>query len=67
MTAYKETNEQLDSSINELNMLGAEVMNELRTIKGSKTLKNKYGLINDMSSTVTNIINTKISAIKEKN
>lgn len=67
MTAYKETNEQLDSSINELNMLGAEVMNELRTVKGSKTLKNKYGLINDMSSTVTNIINTKISAIKEKN
>lgn len=67
MTAYKETNDQLDSAIKELNILGGEMMNELMTIKSSKTLKNKYNYINDMTSTVSNIINTKISAIKEKN
>ena len=42
MTAYKETNDQLDSAIKELNILGGEMMNELMTIKSSKTLKNKY-------------------------
>ena len=67
MTAYQETNDQLDSAIKELNMLGGEVMNELMNIKSSKTLKNKYNYINDMSSTVTNIISAKINAIKEKN
>ena len=67
MTAYQETNEQLDSAIKELNMLGSEVMGELVKVKSSKTLKNKYNYINDMTATVTNIISTKIGAIKEKN
>lgn len=67
MSAYQDTNDQLDSAINELNMLGAEVMGELMNIKSSKTLKNKYNYINDMTATVTNIISTKIGAIKEKN
>ena len=67
MAAYQDTNEQLDSAIKELNMLGSEVMGELVKIKSSKTLKNKYNYINDMTATVTNIINTKIGAIKEKN
>ena len=67
MTAYQDTNEQLDSAIKELNMLGSEVMGELVKIKSSKTLKNKYNYINDMTATVTNIISTKIGAIKEKN
>ena len=38
MTAYQETNEQLDSAIKELNMLGSEVMGELVKVKSSKTL-----------------------------
>ena len=67
MTAYQDTNEQLDSAIKELNMLGSEVMGELVKIKSSKTLKNKYNYINDMTATVTTIISTKIGAIKEKN
>ena len=67
MTAYAETNQQLDNAINELNVLGGEIMSELVNVKSSKTLKNKYNYINDMTSTLTSIINTKISAIKEKN
>lgn len=67
MTAYQETNNQLDDSINQLNMLGNELMSEFVTVKNSKTLKNKYNYMNDMTSTLTNIISTKIGAIKEKN
>ena len=66
-TAYQETNMQLDESIAQLNALGAELVSELQVVRGSKTLRNKYDLINEMTSTTTNIINSKISAIKEKN
>ena len=66
-TAYNETNRQLDESIAQLNVLGGELMNELQTVRASKTLKNKYNYINDMTMTVSNIIGSKITAIREKN
>lgn len=65
--AYNETNQQLDESIQQLNMLGAEIMGDLHMIRSSKTLKNKYGYINDMTGNAVGIINAKIAAIKEKN
>ena len=65
--AYQETNKQLDDVIADLNMLGAEVIDELHTIRGSKTLKGKYTYINDMTATASSIISAKLSAIKEKN
>ena len=66
-TAYQETNQQLDDSINQLNVLGSEIFSELQNVRASKTLKNKYVYINDMTSTAASIINAKISAIREKN
>ncbi len=66
-TAYQETNQQLDEAIAQLNMLGGEMMSELQQVRASKTLRNKYGYINDMTATVGSIINSKIVAIKEKN
>ena len=65
--AYNETNQQLDDAIKQLNMLGGEIMGDLQMIRASKTLKNKYGYINDMTENAVGIINAKISAIKEKN
>ena len=65
--AYNETNAQLDQAIQQLNMLGAETMSELQMVRASKTMKNKYNIINDMTENAVSIINTKISAIKEKN
>lgn len=65
--AYNETNAQLDQAIQQLNMLGAETMGDLQMIRASKTMKNKYNVINDMTENAVSIINTKISAIKEKN
>ena len=66
-TAYNETNQQLDEAIQQLNMLSIETMADLQTVRGSKTLKNKYNYINDMTSNAANIINSKIAAIREKN
>ena len=65
--AYQDTNRQLDESIEQLNILGSELMGELMNVRQSKTLKAKYNYVNDMTETITNIINAKISAIKEKN
>lgn len=67
INAYTETNKQLDSAINELNVLGAGIVDELMHVKNSKTMKNKYGVINEMTATASNIIGTKIQAIREKN
>lgn len=66
-TAYEETNQQLDESIMQLNVLGGEIVTDLQMVRNSKTLRNKYNLINDMTETAATIINSKISAIKEKN
>ena len=66
-SAYENTNAQLDESIAQLNILGGELVAELQTIKASKTLRNKYTLINDMTATAINIINSKVAAIREKN
>ena len=65
--AYIDTNKQLDESIAQLNMLGGELMGDLNAVRASKTLRNKYNYINDMTETATSIISSKIAAIKEKN
>lgn len=67
MNAYAETNMQLDESINQLNALGTEIVSELQMVRNSKTLRNKYNIINDMTQTATSIISSKLAAIKEKN
>ena len=66
-SAYIDTNNQLDETINALNMLGNEIVTELNIVRGNKTLRNKYGVINDMTQTATSILSTKLAAIKEKN
>jgi hypothetical protein len=51
----------------QLDALGGEIVSELQVVRGSKTLRNKYNYINDMTATAASIINAKLSAIKEKN
>lgn len=65
--AYIDTNQQLDAAIQQLDMLGAEVMGQLQTVRENKTLRNKYNIINDMTMNATSVINAKIAAIREKN
>lgn len=66
-TAYMETTRQLDDSINQLNALGRELVSELDHVRHSKTLRNKYNLITEMTSAATTIVNSQITAIREKN
>lgn len=66
-SAYADTNQQLDDTINALNILGSEIITDLNMVRGNKTLRNKYNIVNEMTQTATSIINTKLAAIKEKN
>ena len=66
-SAYADTNQQLDDTINALNVLGAEIVTDLNMVRGNKTLRNKYSVVNEMTQTATSILNTKLAAIKEKN
>lgn len=66
-SAYADTNQQLDETINQLNILGSEIVTDLNMVRSNKTLRNKYGIVNEMTQTATSILNTKLSAIKEKN
>ena len=66
-SAYADTNQQLDDTINALNMLGAEIVTDLNMVRGNKTLRNKYNIVNEMTQTATSILSAKLAAIKEKN
>lgn len=66
-SAYADTNQQLDDTINQLNFLGSEIVTDLNMVRSNKTLRNKYNLVNEMTQTATSILSAKLSAIKEKN
>lgn len=66
-SAYADTNQQLDETINALNMLGTDIVTDLNMVRSNKTLRNKYSIVNEMTQTATSIISTKLAAIKEKN
>lgn len=65
--AYTETNRQLDETIAQLNVLGAETMSDLQMIRSNKTMRNKYAIANEMTQTTASILSTKLAAIREKN
>lgn len=66
-SAYNETTQQLDETIAQLNMLGAETVADINVIRGNKTLRNKFNIVNEMTQTATAILNAKLTAIREKN
>ena len=64
---YQETDMMLKGSIYQLDQASSEISEDLAEIRRSRTLKNKYSYIADLSSARASMINTKISAIKELN
>lgn len=64
---YNETNGLLRNSIGQIDQLQNEVKSELDNVRLSKTLKKKYDYITMLSSTAANLINAKVSVIKEMN
>ena len=65
--SYIETNNMLRHSITQIDILANDVKSEIDNVKKSKTLKGKYKYISDLCATASNLVSTKISAIKEIN
>ena len=65
--AFRDTNQQLDETIAQLNGLSIDTMGDLQLLRSNKTLKNKYMVLGTLTEQAVAIINTKLSAIKEKN
>lgn len=64
---YGETDMLLKSAIGQLDSLTMDINEQLNAIKASKTLKNKYKYITDLSMTASSVVGNKISAIRELN
>lgn len=64
---YGETNYMLRESIGQINMISAAVQSEIENLKNSKTIKGKYKYMADLCSTASNLVSTKLSAVKEIN
>ena len=64
---YRETNNLIRQTINEVDTLSVELKEEMDNIRSSRTLKNKYMYLTNLSSNIGALLGTKIQAIKELN
>lgn len=65
--SFAKTNAMLEGAIAQTDQLSAEVKEDIDTIRASKTLKNKYTYITNLTASSASLISTKIAAIKEIN
>lgn len=67
LQSFGKTNTMLEAAIMQTDQLSAEVKEDIDTIRASKTLKNKYTYITNLTASSASLISTKIAAIKEIN
>ena len=67
LQSFGKTNAMLEMAIAQTDELSAEVKEDIDTIRSSKTLKNKYTYITNLTASSASLISTKIAAIKEIN
>lgn len=65
--SFAKTNAMLEGAIAQTDQLSAEVKEDIDTIRASKTLKNKYTYLTNLTASSASLISTKIAAIKEIN
>lgn len=67
MSSFARTNALLEGAIMQTDQLSAEIKGDIDEIRSSKTIKNKFTYLTNMSETSATLISTKINAIKELN
>lgn len=65
--SYSETDALLRNTVLQADQLLSEVKEDIDSIRASKTLKNKYTYLTNLTASAASIIGAKISAIKEQN
>lgn len=65
--SYGETNNLIRGAILQVDELASEIKSDLDVVRSSKTLKNKYTYITNLTASASSLLSTKIGAIKELN
>ena len=65
--SYNETNNLIRGAIIQADELSAEIKDDIDAVRSSKTLKNKYTYITNLTASASSLLTTKIAAIKELN
>lgn len=65
--SYAETNNLIRGAIIQSDELSNEIKQDIDTVRSSKTIKNKFTYITNLTASASALLNTKISAIKELN
>ena len=64
-STYNETNSLIRGTIIQADALSNEIKSDIDSVRASKTLKNKYTYITNLTATAGSLLSTKIAAIKE--
>lgn len=67
INTYNETNMMLKNSVGQIDILQSEIKSDIDQIRSSKTLKKKYDYISELTGTMSTLIGTKVTAIRELN
>lgn len=65
--SYNETNAMLRQAIIQADELSGEIKSDIDAVRSSKTIKNKYTYVTNLTASASALIGTKINAIKEIN
>lgn len=65
--SYNETNNIIRGAIIQADVLSGEIKQDIDAVRSSKTIKNKYTYITNLTASASALINTKIAAVKELN
>jgi hypothetical protein len=64
---YMETTNMLRDTLNQIDSLNSELVQEFTAVKNNKYLKNKYNTMVGLSENIGSLLNARISAIREIN
>ena len=64
---YAETTGMLRETLGQIDALSSELAQEFNNIRASRTMKNKYGALADISENMGSLLSSKIAAIREIN
>ncbi len=67
IASYSETAYLIKNTIDQVDMVASEVKHELDAVRNNRTFKNRYNVMVGLTSNLSDLLNAKISAIKEMN
>lgn len=64
---YNETNAMLHETLNQIDAINVELVQEFESVKHNRTMKNKYMVLNNLSENIGSLISNRIATIREIN